>query len=118
MATVRAEPSRPRVRVELALGLLVFAYYLVVSHLGGASREARAVGHAESVYGLEKALWLDVEPWLNDALRPHHMLVDLANYEYATTNVVSALALLVWLLVRRPEQYRSASSTNQLKNVI
>ena len=118
MATVRAEPSRPRVRVELALGLLVFAYYLVVSHLGGASREARAVGHAESVYGLEKALWLDVEPWLNDALRPHHTLVVLANYEYATTYVVSALALLIWLLVRRPEQYRSARNSFLLLNVV
>ena len=103
MATVRAEPSRPRVRVELALGLLVFAYYLVVSHLGGASREARAIGHAESVYGLEKALWLDVEPQLNNALRPHHTLVVLANYEYATTYVVAAGIMLVWLYVRRPD---------------
>ena len=69
MATVRAEPSRPRVRVELALGLAVFAYYLVVSHLGGAARDAMAVRHAESVYGLEQALWLDIEPGLNRALR-------------------------------------------------
>ena len=101
MATVRAEPTRPRVRVELALGLAVFAYYLVVSHLGGAAREARAIRHAEAVYGLEQALWLDIEPGLNQGLRPHHALVTLANYEYATTYVLSALALLIWLLVRR-----------------
>jgi len=120
MATVRAEPTRPRVRVrvELALGLSVFAYYLVVSQLGGAPRHARAVRHAESLYGLEQALWLDIEPSLNRALRPHHMLVTLANYEYATTYVVSALALLSWLLVRRPEQYRSARTSFLLMNVV
>ena len=118
MATVRAEPTRPRVRVELALGLAVFAYYLVVSHLGGAARDAMAVRHAESVYGLEQALWLDIEPGLNRALRPHHLLVTLANYEYATTYVVSALALLIWLLVRRPEQYRSARNSFLLLNVV
>ena len=38
MANVGAVSSRPRVRVELALGLLVFAYYLVVSSLGGPGR--------------------------------------------------------------------------------
>src|SRR5215470_18227666 len=118
MATVRAEPTRPRVRVELALGLAVFAYYLLVSHLGGAGREARAIRHAESVYGLEQALWLDIEPWLNRALRPHHLLVTLANYEYATTYVISALALLTWLLVRRPDQYRSARNSFLLLNVV
>ena len=118
MATVRAEPARPRVRVEIALGLAVFAYYLVVSHLGGAAREARAIRHAESLYGLEQALWLDIEPWLNHALRPHRTLVVLANYEYATTYVLSALALLIWLLLRRPEQYRSARNSFLLLNVV
>jgi diacylglycerol O-acyltransferase len=118
MATVRAEPTRPRVRVEVTLGLAVFGYYLVVSHLGGAGRRARAIRHAEAVYGLEQALWLDVERGLNRALRPHHLLVTLANYEYATTYVVSALALLTWLLVRRPEQYRSARNSFLLLNVL
>ncbi|HVC72218.1 MAG TPA: phosphatase PAP2 family protein, partial [Mycobacteriales bacterium] len=118
MATVRAEPTRPRVRVELALGLAVFAYYLVVSHLGGAARDARAVRHAESVYGLEQALWLDIEPGLNRALRPHHLLVTLANYEYATTYVLSALILLAWLLTRRPEEYRPARNSFVLLNLV
>jgi diacylglycerol O-acyltransferase / wax synthase len=118
MATVLAEPTRPRVRVEVALGLTVFGYYLVVLNLGGAAREARALRRAETLYGLEQALWLDIEPWLNRALRPHHTLVILANYEYATTYVISALALLIWLLVRRPEQYRSARNSFLLLNVV
>jgi hypothetical protein len=118
MAKVQAEPARPVVRVELALGLAVFAYYLVVLQLGGAAREARAIRHAEAIYGLERVLWLDIERSLNQALRPHHTLVVLANYEYATTYVVSALALLIWLLVRRPEQYRSARNSFLLLNVV
>ncbi len=118
MANVGAVPSRPRVRVELALGLLVFAYYLVVSTLGGPGREARAIRHAEAVYDVEQGLWLDVEPWFNGALDPHRALVTLANYEYATTYVISALALIIWLLVRRPEQYRAARNSFVLLNVV
>jgi diacylglycerol O-acyltransferase len=118
MANVGAVASRPRVRVELALGLLVFAYYLIVSNLGGPGREARAIRHAESLYHVERALWLDVEPWFNRLLHPHHTLVTLANYEYATTYVISALALIIWLLVRRPEQYRAARNSFLLLNVV
>src|SRR4029453_16511962 len=118
MGSGGAEPSRPRVRVELALGLLVFAYYLVVSSLGGPGREARAIRHAETLYGVERALWLDVEPWFNRALHPHSTLVTLANYEYATTYVISALALLIWLLVRRPEQYGAARNSFLLLNIV
>jgi hypothetical protein len=105
------------VRAELAIGLAVFAVYLVVSHLGGPGREARAIRHAEAVYGLERDLWLDVEPWFNAQLHPHRTLVTLANYEYATTYVVSALALLIWLLVRRPEEYRPARNSFVLLNL-
>ena len=118
MAKVRAWSGRPRARVELALGLLVFAFYLVVSSLGGPGREARAIRHAEALYRLERALWLDVEPALNRMLQPHRTLVTLANYEYATTYVISALALLVWLFLRRPEQYRPARTSFLLLNVV
>ena len=69
------------------------------------------------MYGLERDLWMDIEPWLNDALQPHRTLVTLANYEYATTYVVSAFALLVWLLVRAPEEYRPARNSFVLLNL-
>jgi hypothetical protein len=105
------------VGVELAIGLAVFAVYLVVSSLGGGEREARAIRHAEAIYGVERALWLNVEPWFNAWLHPHRMLVTLANYEYATTYVVSALALLVWLFVRRPAEYRPARNSFVLLNL-
>src|SRR5919112_1670349 len=118
MANEGAEQSRPRVRVELALGLLVFAYYLLVSSLMGSGREARAIRHAEAVYDVERALWLDVEPWFNRVLHPHRTLVTLANYEYATTYVISALALIIWLMLRRPEQYRAARNSFLLLNVV
>jgi diacylglycerol O-acyltransferase / wax synthase len=117
MGTTRGAGARPRVGVELAIGLAVFAYYLVVSHLNGADRDVRAIRHAQDVFALERALWLDVEPWLNNAVHPHRTLVTLANYEYATTYVISALALLAWLMVRRPDQYRAARNSFVLLNV-
>jgi PAP2 superfamily/Wax ester synthase/diacylglycerol acyltransferase catalytic domain/WS/DGAT C-terminal domain len=118
MGKQRGAPARPRLRAELALGLAVFGLYLVVLQLGGAGREARAVRHAEDIYRLERALRLDIEPALNRWLQPHGTLVTLANYEYATTYVISALVLLGWLMLRRPEQYRAARTSFLLLNVV
>jgi hypothetical protein len=118
MGMSRGAQARPRGRAELGIGLAVFAYYLVVSHLGGPGRYAAAVDHAGIVYGLERDLWIDVEPWFNAALHPHRTLVMLANYEYATTYVISALAMLIYLLVRRPDHYRPARNSFVLLNVI
>jgi diacylglycerol O-acyltransferase len=118
MGTSRGVRARPRVWAELAIGLAVFAYYLVVSHLGGADRLARAVGNAQAVYGLERDLWLDVETGFNEWLHPHRTLVTLANYEYASTYVISALAMLAYLLVRRPAEYRPARNSFVLLNLV
>jgi diacylglycerol O-acyltransferase len=42
----------------------------------------------------------------------------LANYEYAYTYIVSALALLGWLYVRFPDGYRRARSSFIVLNVL
>jgi diacylglycerol O-acyltransferase / wax synthase len=117
MGTSRTR-ARPRLWAELAGGLVVFAYYVVVSHRNGPGRRTVAMDHARAVYRLERDLWIDVEPWLNRMLHPHRTLVTLANYEYATTYVVSALALLIWLYVRRPADYRPARNSFVLLNVV
>jgi diacylglycerol O-acyltransferase / wax synthase len=118
MGNSRDAPARPRVWAELAIGLAVFGFYAVVSSLGGPDRQARAITHARAVYDLERDLWLDVEPWFNRTLHPHPLLVTLANYEYATTYVLSAFILLFWLLARRPEEYRPARNSFVLLNVV
>lgn len=114
----RGGPARPRVGAELAGGLAVFGLYAVVSSLGGPGREARAVARARSLYDLERALRLDIEPAMNRALHPHPLLSTLANYEYATTYVFSAFILLFWLLAKRPEEYRPARNSFVLLNVV
>src|SRR5829696_1828281 len=118
MRFARGERDRPVLWVELALGLAVFGVYALVTGRVGAGREAAAVGRARAVYALEQQLNLDLEPALNDALYPHPLLVRLANYEYATTYVLSAFVLLFWLLARRPARYRPARNSFVLLNLV
>ena len=118
MRFARGERDRPVLWVELALGLAVFGVYVLVTGRVGAGQEAAAVGRARAVYALEQRLKLDLEPALNDALYPHPLLVRLANYEYATTYVLSAFVLLFWLLARRPARYRPARNSFVLLNLV
>jgi diacylglycerol O-acyltransferase len=113
-----AEPDRPGWWREIALGLAVFAAYLVVDHLPVAGRGAAADAHGRAVLDLERALHLDVERALNHWLAPHHTLRTLANYEYATTYVLSAFALLFWVYRRRPGLYRQVRTSFVWVNVL
>lgn len=109
---------RPVLWRELAGGLVVFGLYLLVDSLGGPERRAAADRHAQLVIDLQRWLHLDVERPLNEWLAPHQVLSTIANYEYAFTYVVSALALLIWLYVREPLDYRRARSSFVLLNLI
>lgn len=77
--------------------------YLLVDALGSPARRAAADRHAHAIFDLEQWLHLDVERTLNRWLAPHHTLGTLANYEYAWTYILSALALLAWVWWRRPD---------------
>src|SRR5471032_2081548 len=96
-------PARPRAAPELLRGLAVFVVYLVVNGLDWPGRAGAARQHAHTLSSLERRLHLDPERALNRWLEPHHALRVFANYEYATTYVISAFALLWWLWRRRPE---------------
>src|SRR3954454_21182505 len=109
--------ERPAPLPQLVLGLAVFALYSVVASIGWASRRAAAERHAHSVFSLERRLSIDIEPALNHWLAPHRVLRTLANYEYATTYVLAAFALLFWLYVRRPDVYRWARNSFVLLNL-
>jgi diacylglycerol O-acyltransferase len=104
-------PARPRAAPELLRGLAVFAVYLVVNGLDWQGRAATARQHARTIDSLERRLHLDPERALNHWLEPHHLLRVFANYEYATTYVISAFALLWWLWRSRPELYAWARTT-------
>lgn len=110
------EAIRPPLHHELTLGLAVFGVYSVVAAAPG-GRTAVAAAHGRSVFRLERALHLDVEPALNRWLAAHRVLRVIADYEYATTYVIGAFALLAWLYVRRPAHYRAARTSFVLLNL-
>ncbi|HET9842135.1 MAG TPA: phosphatase PAP2 family protein, partial [Nocardioides sp.] len=110
--------DRPALLGQLALGLVLFGVYLLVDALGGTGRREAALRHGRAIYDLERRLHVDVERTLNSWLAPHQLLSDLANYEYATTYILSAIGLLVWVWIRRPEQWRFARDSFVVLNVL
>jgi diacylglycerol O-acyltransferase len=98
--------SKRGVGRELLIGLIVFGLYSLVQMMHSPARQRSADRHGRDIFDLERRLHLDVEPALNRWLAPHEVLRTVANYEYATTYVVAAGVMLVWLYVRRPDRYR------------
>ncbi|MEX0427351.1 phosphatase PAP2 family protein [Nocardioides sp. DS6] len=114
------ETRRPRVVVwqQVVLGLVVFGYYLVVDSLHSPGRRAAADRHGLDIARLEDWLHLDVEKWLNDWLAGHHTLMVIANYEYAFTYILSAIATLAYLVWRHPEVWRRARTSFVIVTVV
>jgi hypothetical protein len=110
--------SRKRVGRELVIGLLVFGFYSLVQMTHGPARQRAADRHGRDLYELERWLHIDVERALNHWLAPHAVLRTIANYEYATTYVVAALIMLVWLYLRRPDRYREMRNSFVLLNLL
>ena len=112
---------RPSWWSQLALGLALFALYLGVDVLNSADRAARTAAarrHGHSLFLLEQHLGIDIEHGLNERLAPHHLLSTLANYEYASTYVLSALALIGWVWWRRPELWRLTRDSFIVLNLV
>jgi diacylglycerol O-acyltransferase len=101
-------PVRSPLHREVALGLAVFGLYVVVAAATGEDRYAAAERHGRQILGLERALRVAAEEPLNAWLAPHPVLSRLANYEYAYGYLITAAAMLVWLYLRRPAEYRWA----------
>lgn len=103
---------------QVALGLLLFGYYLIVDSLRSPSRVAAARRHGHDLFALEQHLHLDVERFLNHGLAGHDVLATLANYEYATTYILSALVLLGWVWVRRRDLWVTTRDSFLVLNVL
>jgi hypothetical protein len=115
---VRGAVKRPVLWHQLLLGLLLFAVYLLVDSLESPARRAAADAHGRAIFDLEQRLHLDVERVLNSSLAPHHVLATLANYEYAWTYILSALALIAWTTVRRPDLWPLTRDSFVVMNLI
>lgn len=110
--------GRPHPLGELVGGLALFAVYLLVDALNGPSRTAAARSHGGRVIRAEQWLHLDVEGSLNAWLAGHPGLMTAANYEYATTYIVSAALLLTITYVWTPVLYRQARNSFVVLNLI
>lgn len=108
-------PEAPARRIvvwrQVMIGLLLFGYYLLVDSLDSDARRAQADRNGRWLLDLERNLRIDVEQPLNDWLARHDLLQTLANYEYAYTYILSALATFVFLLWKRPDLYRRARTS-------
>ena len=94
------------VRRELAIGLAVYAVYLLVRKLVlGAGGRDRARRNGERLVTLERRLGIDVEPALQRTLVRYPRLVHGLNLGYALFNVSLTAAWLVGLHRRRDQGY-------------
>ncbi len=114
----RGGKARPRIWWELLGGLVLFACYIMVDSLNGPERIATAQRNGDDILAFERSLHLPVEEWLNDWLVRHPGLQTAANYEYAFTYILSALALLIGLYIKRPETYRWARNSFIVLNLV
>jgi len=115
----RSRPvAEPVLWRQVVVGLALFGVYLAVDSLDDASRQAAARRHGHDVFALEQRLHIGIEHALNDWLAPHHLLSTLANYEYATTYIIGALALLAWVWVRRPDLWVTTRDSFVVMNLL
>jgi hypothetical protein len=95
-------------RREVAIGLGVYAAYLLVRRLkSNEETRARAAANAERIVALERRLGIHIEPDLQAALLPRRRLVAVLNVAYVTLNVGLTVGWLMHLFRRRhPEFHR------------
>ena len=97
---------------------VLFGLYVIVDSLGGGERGDVAQRNGHDLLAIERVAHVPVEEWLNDWLAHHPGLQTAANYEYAFTYIVSALALLIWLYIKRPATYRWARNSFIVLNLV
>jgi hypothetical protein len=89
---------------EVALvGVLFLAYKLGRVAVDG--HVAEAMANARGVWHLERLLHLPSEYGLQHAVVGHEWLIKFANCYYAYVHFPITAACLIWMWVRRPEQY-------------
>src|SRR5918999_6184186 len=95
-------PRRFSARREAALGLGVYAVYLLVRRAVVNERgRLQAAENAERIVALERRLGIHVEPGLQAVLLPRRRLVAVLNVAYVTLNVGLTVGWLMRLFRRR-----------------
>jgi len=98
---------RPRWWIELGIVAGAYALYTVTRMLIP-HRTGTAFSHAVQLLHIERAWHLAPEIGLNAIVSSHRVLAVILDYHYATLHYVVTPAVLVWLVVARPDRYRHA----------
>jgi hypothetical protein len=102
---------RPRLWQEIAFILLSYWVYSLIRN-AVPIHETPAFQHSRSVLDAEKTLHIDIELTINklvDAVRwgGWHYLANVSNYYYAVMHFIIVIAVLLWVYVKHPMNYRS-----------
>ncbi len=117
-ASNRALPAaRPRWWLDALVVVWLAWVYDIVTNLAPLRQHA-AIGHAEGVLRLERALHLDPELALNRWLVSHPTLGTILSYYYDNAHFVVTFGLLAWLWWRRADLYRPLRNSLVLINVL
>ncbi|WP_235017518.1 phosphatase PAP2 family protein [Thermomonospora echinospora] len=98
--------AAPPVWRELLLLVLFYSAYTLTRLVLNGGGTAVAFQNAGEILALERALGIDVELSLNEALLEVSWLARAANYFYGTAHFAVTLGIVVWLYRYRPQHYR------------
>ncbi|WP_461030571.1 phosphatase PAP2 family protein, partial [Streptomyces sparsus] len=113
-AWARPEPSgvlsRPNLMLEL---LLIRVGYFAYSYVRSLAPDGRgpAEAHGRQILELERAVGLDIEHGINQAVAGTAWLADSMNFYYGAFHFLVPVALLVGLYLRAPASYRWARTS-------
>jgi hypothetical protein len=103
-----AQGGRFSGRREVALGLGVYALYLLASRRKrGEAGRLQAARNAERVVALERRLGIHVEPQLQELVLPYRRFLGVLNVAYVVSNAALTVGFLMRLYAKRhPEFHR------------
>ncbi|MFD9044260.1 bifunctional glycosyltransferase 87/phosphatase PAP2 family protein [Streptomyces bottropensis] len=104
---LRRVATRPNLLLELLLIRVTYAAYQR-TRLEATGSRAAAEEHAGQVLAVEKALFLDIEHWVNHTVVGIDRLRDFFDFYYTSFHFVVPLTVLGVLYWRRPADYRWA----------
>ncbi|MHB8452491.1 MAG: phosphatase PAP2 family protein [Mycobacteriales bacterium] len=107
---VKARFGRPSWWLEIGYLVVGYAVYAAIrdlhGRLTGVRQTAKAYADGRAVWHVERVLHIDIERAVQDFFLRHHTVLRVLGGFYGSAHFVLTGAVLVWLLLRRPELYR------------
>ena len=112
-ASAEATAADPRARWyrEVAMVALFYGLYTLVRDLNDSDSVAPALRHAHQMIGLERALHVFDEAWVQHLVVHDRPFMKFWDGYYGTVHFVAVIAVLVGLFARHPVHYRRWRNT-------